>query len=100
MEPPKKLITPKQRERARVRAFRPLALELGWIVYEWNRLHEALAELFADVVSGTRQSIGFAIWYAIAANERSQRDMLRAAIKAVDAYSDPKPPEHAEIIWL
>jgi hypothetical protein len=46
----KKLTTPRQRERARARAFRPLAIELGWLVYEWNRLQEAIGELFADVV--------------------------------------------------
>jgi hypothetical protein len=99
-EPSKKLLTPAQRERARIRAFRPLAIELGWIVYEWNRLHEALGELFADLIAEDRTRIGFAVWYATT-NERTQRDMLRAAVKAVNAYAEnPKPQEHAEILWL
>ena len=32
------LKTPKQRERERKRLFRPYANELGWLLYEWNRL--------------------------------------------------------------
>jgi hypothetical protein len=98
--PLKKPPTPAQRERARIRAFRPLAIELGWIVYEWNRLHEALGELLADLIDQNRTRIGFGVWYATT-NERTQREMLRAAIKAVDSYATiPKPQEHAEILWL
>ena len=46
-----RLRTPGKRQRLRVRVFRPLAIEIGWLAYEWNRLHEAMAELFADIVT-------------------------------------------------
>jgi hypothetical protein len=45
--------------------------------------------------------VGFRVWYALNGNERAQREMLRAAVNSVDAYTEiPKPPEHAEIIWV
>jgi hypothetical protein len=98
-----KLITPKQREREKARVFRPLAIELGWIVYEWNRLHAAMGELFADVVSkgnpGLGLSIGLSIWNSLTTNERAQRDMLRAAVDAAWPGSS-KPRDHQDISWI
>lgn len=41
-------------KRLEAKTFQPLAIELGWIVYEWNRLHESLGEIFANVVSEGR----------------------------------------------
>ena len=93
----KKLITPKQRERERARVFRPLAIEIGWVVYEWNRLQAAIGELFADVVSKENPRLGFSIWHSLAANERAQREMLRAA---VDAAWPDKRRAHQDISWI
>jgi hypothetical protein len=97
----KKLITPKQREREKARVFRPLAIELGWIVYEWNRLHAAMGELFADVVSKDNLGIGLSIWNcnSIITNERAQRAMLRAAIDGRWPGSS-KPRAHQDIGWI
>jgi hypothetical protein len=43
----------RERERERARVFRPLAIELGWLVYEWNRLQAAIGELFAMLFQKT-----------------------------------------------
>jgi hypothetical protein len=97
--PPKKFLTPTQRERARTKVFRPLAIELGWLVYEWNRLQEALAELFATIVTPNNVRVGFAIWHELT-NERAQRDILRAAIDARQLLETPKPRAYDDIAWI
>jgi hypothetical protein len=101
-EPPtKKFLSPKERERARARIFRPLAIEIGWLVYQWNRLQEAMAELFADIVSSGNQfkQVPRAIWYS-EPSDRAQRELLRAAVKAAYEGQSPKPRAHSDIIWL
>ncbi len=85
-EPPKKIRPSGQRKRLRTKVFKPLAIELGWLTFEWNRLHELLGEVFAcvmaeDPVHSTFVATGLAAWHALT-NERSQRDMLRAALDA------------------
>jgi hypothetical protein len=50
MKPPS-LRTPSQRAAEQRRLFRPYANELGWLVYQWNRLQQAMAELFTDLVT-------------------------------------------------
>jgi len=59
------LRTPAQRRREQERQFKPLAIELGWIAYEWNRLHEALGELFADAM-GADTYTALSAWHAVA----------------------------------
>jgi hypothetical protein len=93
-----RLRTPGKRQRLRVRVFRPLAIEIGWLAYEWNRLHEAMAELFADIVT-LNVGVGFSIWYSTT-NERVQRDMLRAAVEATYRPQNEKPKQHGDIMWL
>jgi hypothetical protein len=86
-----------QLQRIRAKAFRPLAIELGWLVYEWNRLHEALATLFGDVVSSTKdKSIPYAIWHSTP-NDRTQREMLKAAAAAATTAT---PQTKSDIAWL
>jgi hypothetical protein len=76
--------TPAQRKRVGERRFRPIAIEIGWVAYEWNRLHAELAELFAVIVSEKRMNMPLAIWHSVP-SDRTQRDMLRAALEV--AYS-------------
>jgi hypothetical protein len=86
-----------QIQQARAKAFRPIAIELGWLVFEWNRLHEALAALFGDVVSPTKnKSIPYAIWHSTS-NDRTQREMLRAAAAAATTAN---PQAKSDIAWL
>jgi len=75
------LRTPRQREKIKERLFRPIAIEIGWLVFEWNRLQEHLAELFAQISNPHSPDIPLAIWYSID-NDRARREMLRAAAKA------------------
>jgi hypothetical protein len=89
----------KQRERARAKAFRPIAIEIGCLTYEWNRLHEALGVLFGDIVLKENPSIPLAVWHSLT-NERAQREMLKAAIRAAFEGHSPKPRTHDDIDWI
>jgi hypothetical protein len=66
-----KLDTPQQRRREQERQFKPLAQEIGWIAFEWNRLEEALAELFADAISDHQRALDFRLL------RQSQRNVSR-----------------------
>ncbi len=66
------------------RAFAPLALEIGKLNRAWNMLHEHLGSLFAHIVNNDNLSIPLAVWYSTQ-SDRSQREMLRAAINAFGA---------------
>lgn len=99
IEPPKKILTLVQRERIRARAFQPLAIELGWIVYQWNRLQQALVDLFGDVVDSKPIGVAWAIWHSTP-SDRTQRDMLRAALKSAEIAKTVKPQAVEDIDWL
>jgi hypothetical protein len=94
-----KLKTPVQRRREQERQFKPLALELGWITYEWNRLQETLAELFSDTLGGD-PNIAFKVWHSVR-SDLTQREMLRAAVdhKSATATVELKPAWD-EALWL
>jgi hypothetical protein len=95
--PQKKPITPAQQRRARIKAFRPFAVELGWILFEWNGLHEGLCQIFADFSS--KREVAYAIWHSTP-NDRAQREMLRCAINAVKS-DDPCMPALCEgSLWV
>jgi hypothetical protein len=87
-----------QKEREKKRKFGPMAHELGWLVYEWNRFQEALAELFSDML-GVRQNMPFAIWYSTT-NERAQREMLRAAVEQKYPPVPSSDPHRETLLWL
>ena len=77
---------------------------MGWIAYEWNRLHEALGEVFGCVLSKDARDDftirpAFAAWHALT-NERAQRDMLAAAIKSRSVVLMISKPPLAEIDWV
>jgi hypothetical protein len=84
-------------ERARV--LKLVAIELGWLLYEWNRLQEALAELFRDVVSPDNSNVMFAIRHSTP-NDRTQREMLRAALDATYRNIQPKPQIYNDVTWI
>lgn len=48
-----------------------MAQEIGWIAFEWNRLEEALAELFADAISDHQRALDFRLL------RQSQRNVSR-----------------------
>ena|SRR5258708_375181 len=60
--------------------FEPYVLALGKVAHAWNYLQEALALLFCTI-TGMDESIALAIWHSTT-NDRTQREMLRAAIGA------------------
>jgi hypothetical protein len=88
------LRTPAQRRREQERQFKPLAIELGWIAYEWNRLHEALGELFADAM-GADTYTALSAWHAVR-SDLTQRHMLKAAAAH---RAERSPPENTSL-WL
>jgi hypothetical protein len=94
-----KLRFPGQRRREQERQFKPLAVEIGWIAYEWNRLQETFAELFIDVL-GSDPAIALKVWHSLR-SDLAQREMLRAAVDHKAATATPEfKPIWAEILWL
>jgi hypothetical protein len=91
-----KLLTHEQRERERRRVFRPVAVELAWLIYEWNRLHAGMGELFAVLVPHESQPVLTAVWHTLTA-ERIQWDMLKNGAAAAKFL--PKGSQE-DINWL
>ena len=69
------------------------ALAVGHVSAAWNNLHWTLGGLFA-VVTGGDHGLLLAAWRSIE-NDRAQREMLRAAIKAASPkrWKTPKAPD-------
>jgi hypothetical protein len=59
-------------------AIEAYCVAVGLVVYEWNDLHEKLAQLFALIREGDRRE-ALAEWYAIQSDTK-QREKLRCAI--------------------
>jgi hypothetical protein len=57
-------------------AFEPYALEIGFLLREWNNLQDRLRSLFATLLRIPNTDIAYSIWYAIP-NDRHQRQMIR-----------------------
>jgi hypothetical protein len=104
-QPPARIVRPPTREEMRV-AFDLYTAAVGRVAYAWNYLHEKLGGLFARVVGGyeydVQRNVALAVWYS-SYSDRSQRQMLEAAIKA--ASGDPvwaQLPRNArdDLIWL
>ena len=65
------------------KAFQPYATALGQLVFAWNDLHVALAMLFCTIMAGDGFSNpALAVWHGLK-SDRSQRDILIAAARAV-----------------
>jgi len=100
-DPPVSRAIRAKQQRAKVRHFKPFAAEVGWIAYEWNGLHEAFCQVFADLL-GFREFdsrfAAYAIWHSTS-NDRAQREMLSSVIKEIKEPTPrrpapPKPPAH------
>ena len=82
-------------------AFRPYVLAIGNVAHSWNRLQEELAKLFC-AVTGLDNSMGLGIWHALK-SDRSQRDLLEAAIKVGatwQTWSTTYPTACADLLWI
>ena len=70
------------------------ALAVGRVSGAWNYLHQTLGEFFAVVIGGDAELV-LAAWRSLE-NDRAQREMLRAAIKAASPKrwkQTPKAPD-------
>jgi hypothetical protein len=77
--------------------FKPYALEIGRLVYSWNRLQERLARLFVLCCGPTQWRIAGAVWYS-SKSDLAQRAMLKAVVGCRTFEGLPKA--QLEIIWL
>ncbi|SRR6266849_7123036 len=76
--------------------FEPYAVQLGWIAYSWNALHDALGSLFWALTGSQNGNVPLAIWNSIP-NDRTQRGVLRAVAQTVLAG---KETELRAVLWL
>src|ERR1700730_6352520 len=76
--------------------FEPYAIQLGWLAYSWNELHDRLRNLFWTLTGMQDGRIPLAIWNAIQ-NDRAQREMVRALVGVI--FLD-KEAERNEILWV
>jgi hypothetical protein len=60
--------------------FEPYAIQLGWLAYSWNSLHDRLGQLFWILTGLQNGKIPLAIWNAVK-NDRTQREIVRATAK-------------------
>ena len=81
-------------------AFDPYVTAIGRVAYAWNYLHEILGRLFA-AVTGADPGIMLAVWYSTE-SDRTQREMLRAAIEAwaKTQRKSPSPDAYSDLLWL
>jgi hypothetical protein len=75
------------------------ALAVGKLSGAWNYLHGALGDLFALVIGGDAELV-LAAWRSIE-NDRAQREMLRAVIKAASPGRwKQTPTAPADLLWV
>ena len=92
MTEPKYVTLPTHEKRQE--AYDAYALAVGRVSGAWNFLHQTLGELFAVVIGGDAELV-LAAWRSCE-NDRAQREMLRAAIKAASSKhwkQTPKAPD-------
>jgi hypothetical protein len=70
------------------KAFEPYAMEIGFLLREWNDLQEQLLSLFITLLRWPNEEIARSIWYAVQ-NDRSQRRMLLGVASALYNPSHP-----------
>ena len=88
-----------ERKRAKEKAFAPFAEQIGWIAYEWNRLQEALGDLFCDIVRPGSDRVGNAIWHSTD-NERALRRMLEEALEAAKTENQVEQRPYDDVSWI
>jgi hypothetical protein len=75
------------------------ALAVGSLSIAWNYFHGALGDLFALVIGGHAELV-LAAWRSNE-NDRAQREMLRAAIKAASPTRWKQTPKaRADLLWV
>ena len=67
--------------------FAAYCLALGKVAHSWNYMQEELSRLFV-ICSGMRAEISHAVWNALK-SDRSQRDILRAALQSNQQGLEP-----------
>jgi hypothetical protein len=77
---------------------RPYQLAIGRVALTWNGLQDSLALLFWTVIGVQNGNVPFALWHCIR-SDRSQREMLKAAVTAV-AWPSHFPQAKTDIMWL
>lgn len=75
--------------------FQPYGLELGKLVYSWNKIQESLSRIFSQIVDAKHPNVATAIWHSTP-SDLQQRKMLRSALSMFDRKSSPA----SEIIWI
>jgi hypothetical protein len=79
--------------------FKPYAVELGKLVYSWNRLQEGFAILFWWLTANRNHQAALAAWYSVQ-DDRRQRGMLKAAIQVLPESSwEGRKNAKTEIEW-
>jgi hypothetical protein len=76
--------------------FKPYGTEIGHLVFNWNRLHDNLANLFEFIVGSPSKGVATSIWYSTD-SDFAQRKMLRAATEKSLHISSR---QRESIIWL
>ena len=75
------------------------ALAVGRVSGAWNYLHRTLGGLFAVIIGGDDELL-LTAWRSIE-NDRSQREMLRATLKAASPRNWKVPPKaRADLLWV
>jgi hypothetical protein len=93
-----KLPTKEEIEAAQ-KALEPYLLALGKVAHAWNLMQEQLGVLFCTV-SSLETKMGMNIWHALK-SDRSQRDLLDAAISATDDdWNQEFPKAKDDIMWI
>jgi hypothetical protein len=92
---------PRTPNKAVMAKMEPYVMALGKVAHAWNYLQEALGQLFCAVTGLENDSTGQAIWHSTS-NDRTQREMLRAAIEAVthERLTTSLPKAKDDIKWL
>src|SRR5215207_9637066 len=86
---------------AATKRFEPYLTALGSVANAWNHLHEELGLLFC-YVSGLDTTMGMNIWHSLK-SDRSQRDLLDAAIKTRaedEDWAKQFPKARESIDWM
>jgi hypothetical protein len=92
-----KLIKPLSKADSR-RYLEPYATKIGFVTLAWNHLHEGLAILFWYALGPGPTP--WAIWHR-QSSDRTQRDMLRAAVEAGAFLSGPNGQRLTnDILWI
>ena len=81
------------------RTFKPYAIELGYLVYAWNRLQDRFGLLFWDLSGIASGRHAFAIWHSVT-NDRAQREMLRATIESPMTKFEGESRAKADLLWM